>query len=289
VIVEDLNKVPLFTPRWGLAPVVLLVHHLFGATAFSEANPLLAAATWLLERPVPRSFRNCPTIAVSESTREDLGRRGMDASRIRVIPNGIEVDAFRPVEGEPRFDEPTFVFLGRIKRYKRIDLVVEAIAALRQRGLQARFLVAGRGDQVNSLKALASRLGVEDDVEFLGFISEERKRELLRRSWAHVLTSAKEGWGISNIEAAAAGTPTVASDSPGLRESVIDGETGYLVPHGDVDSLTERLASLIEDPRSVERLGAGARRFAERFSWDASAGQVLAVLRDAVAPPPGDP
>jgi glycosyltransferase involved in cell wall biosynthesis len=98
-----------------------------------------------------------------------------------------------------------------------------------------------------------------------------------------VLTSSKEGWGISNLEAAACGTPSVASDVPGLRESVLDGETGLLVPHGDVEALTEALERLIRDEATRERLGRRSRAFAERFSWDAAADGVESVLRDVVA------
>jgi len=281
VIVEDLNKVPLFTPRWSDTPVVLLVHHLFGGTAFQEANPVLAGATWLLERPVPWVFRSVRTVAISESTKADLVRRGLPAENITVVPNGIDLNAYRLVPGEARFRAPTIAFVGRVKRYKRVDLVLNAVNRLRQRGIDARLLIAGRGDHLDDLESLRDRLGLQDHVEFLGFVSEERKRELLRRSWVHVLTSPKEGWGIANIEAAACGTPTVASDSPGLRESVLDGETGFLVPHGDEVALADRLEALIQDEALRTRMGEAARAFARRFSWEASAEALLAVLREA--------
>jgi glycosyltransferase involved in cell wall biosynthesis len=100
----------------------------------------------------------------------------------------------------------------------------------------------------------------------------------------HVLTSPKEGWGISILEAAACGTPTVASDAPGLRDAVRDGETGLLAPHGDVDALADRLERLLADADLRERMGAAARRFAENLGWDASARAVEAFLARRVAP-----
>jgi glycosyltransferase involved in cell wall biosynthesis len=105
----------------------------------------------------------------------------------------------------------------------------------------------------------------------------------------HVLTSPKEGWGISNIEAAACGTPTVASDSPGLRDSVRDGETGFLVRHGDVPGLARQLRRVLEDRTLRERLGAGARRFAEGLSWDLAADRTerhLAAVLDGLLDTP---
>jgi len=284
VVVEDLNKVPLFTPLWAGIPQVLLVHHLFGGVAFQEASFPVAAATWLLERPIPRVFHRVPTVAVSESTAADLTRRGMPRERITVIPNGIDSQYYRPDGDGVLFPEPSILYLGRLQRYKRVDLILRAAALLRDEGVLFRLLVGGKGRERDRLEALSRRLKLGDRVEFLGFVSEERKLELLQRSWAHVLTSPKEGWGITNLEAAACGTPSVASDSPGLRDSVKDGVTGLLVPHGDVSALARALRRLLEEPALRDRLGREARRFALGFTWEGAARDILSVLGRAGAP-----
>ena len=272
VVVEDLNKVPFFSPFWGVgAPVTLIVHHLFGTAAFQEASFPVAAATWLLELPVARVFRSVPTAAVSDSTAEDLVRRGIPRSGIEIIPNGVDLEVLSPLAREERFSEATLLYLGRLKRYKRVDLLLQAVAVLVRRGTSCRLLVAGRGDDQPRLEVLRESLGLREHVEFLGFVSEVQKRDLLRKSWIHLLTSVKEGWGISNLEAAACGTPTIASDVPGLRDSVVHGRTGFLVPHGDVEILSRRIEELLGDEEERTRLGVGARSFAEGFGWDASA------------------
>jgi glycosyltransferase involved in cell wall biosynthesis len=271
VVIEDLNKVPVFTPFWAGVPVVLLVHHLFGRTAFEEAGLPVAGMTWLLERPLPLAYRRLPVQAVSESTAADLVARGFDRAAIEVIENGVDLDFYSPDPGVARFEEPTILYLGRLRKYKRVDLVLHALARLRDSGCAARLVVAGQGDQRAGLERLAGELALTQQVEFAGFVSEERKRELFRRAWVHVLASPKEGWGISNIEAAACGTATVASDSPGLRDSVRHEETGFLAPHGDSDALAGRLRLILQDPALRDRLGASARTFAERFSWERSA------------------
>ena len=283
VVVEDLNKVPVFTRWWVDAPVVLLAHHLFGATAF-QAGPLpVALATWLLERAIPRAFRSVTTVAVSESTKEDLVGRGLDPAKIRVIPNGIELDRYTPDPEGVRSERPSILFLGRLKKYKRVDLVMQALRHLLDRGLDAELRIGGDGDQLPALREEAARLGLEEHVRFLGFITHEEKLTELRRAWLHVLTSPKEGWGIANLEAAACATPTVASDAPGLRESVVDGETGLLVPHGDVDALTEAIGGLLDDHARREAMGRAARRYAKRFSWDVSADAMERLLGEVVA------
>jgi glycosyltransferase involved in cell wall biosynthesis len=283
VVVEDLNKVPLFTPLWTDAPTVLLAHHLFGATAFGAASPPVAAVTWLLERAVPPVFRGVPCMAVSESTKMDLVARGLRGDDIEVVPNGIDVDRYTPGPDALRSSRPSLLFLGRLKEYKRIDLVLGAVATLAARGCDVELVVAGEGERMKALRAMARRMGIEQRVRFTGFVSEERKLELLRRAWVHVLTSSKEGWGISNLEAAACGVPSVASDAPGLRESVQHGTTGLLVPHGDVDALVAALDTLLQSPELRERMGRAARAFAEGFSWDASADRAERFLNRVVA------
>jgi glycosyltransferase involved in cell wall biosynthesis len=283
VVIEDLNKIPVFAPLWTGTPVVLLVHHLFGSTAFQEASLPVAALTWLLERPLPAFYRRLPVQAVSESTAADLVARGFHRERIDVIENGVDLDFYSPDPGVPRFEEPTVLYLGRLRKYKRVDLVLHAVARLRDAGVAARLIIAGQGDHRAELERLCAALKLERQVEFAGFVSEARKRELFRRTWIHVLASPKEGWGISNVEAAACGTATVASDSPGLRDSVRDRETGFLVPHGNVDALAERLRSILQDAELRDSLGAAARRFAARYSWERSAAMTEAHLERVLA------
>ena len=282
VVIEDLNKVPVFTPRWVDSPVVLLVHHLFGRTAFEEASFPLAAATWLLERPLARQYRGLQVQAVSQSTADDLVRRGFDRPSITVIHNGVDLERFRPDPDAARFDAPTVLYLGRLKRYKRVDLVLKALARLVADGVRVRGIIAGQGDHAAELRALRDRLNLQQVVEMPGFVDEAEKLQLLQRAWVHVLASPREGWGITNLEAAACATPTVASDSPGLRDSVVHGETGLLVPHGDVAALAGALRRILNDHSLRGRLGRGARDFATGFSWDHSADLTEAHLNDVV-------
>ena len=287
VVVEDLNKVPLFAPLWTRDPLALLVHHLFGATAFQEASAPVAAATWLLERPLGSVYGDVPTMAVSRSTAEDLVSRGLAEEGITVVPNGVDITRLSPGEAGGRFATPTLLYLGRLKRYKRVDLPIRAVARLRDEGLEVRLVIAGTGDHERALRSLASELGVEHAVEFRGFVTEEEKTELFRRAWVHVLTSPKEGWGITNLEAAACGTPTIASDSPGLRDSVVHGQTGFLVPHGDVAALARRVRELVGDEGLRGSLGREARAFAERFTWDRAAEETERFLARVARPADG--
>ena len=173
------------------------------------------------------------------------------------------------------------MYLGRLKKYKRVDAVIRAFAGLNLP--EARLDIAGTGDYRAALEGLVKSLDLAERVRFLGFIPEEEKVHLLRRAWASVLASPKEGWGISNLEAAACGTPVIAANSPGIRESVIDGATGFLVPQDDPDAMAAAMRGIVQSPDLVETLGRAARKFAETFSWDRAANETLSHLEWVVA------
>ena len=280
VVIEDLNKIPLYTPLWGVSRLVALVHHLFGATVFREAPAPLAAAVWFSERPLAALYRDTPFEAVSKSTADDLVARGVPRDAIRVIYNGVDSRRLTPDTSE-RSKTPLFVYLGRLKKYKRVDVVIRAFAELNIPN--STLEIAGTGDYRASLERLVESLGLGRRVKFLGFISEEDKIHLLRRAWASALASPKEGWGISNLEAAACGTPVIAANSPGIRESVVDGETGFLVAQNDSGAMAAAMRGIVESPELVDVLGAAGRSFAETFTWERSARETLAHLEEVVA------
>lgn len=272
ILVEDINKLPLFTTRLGFAPVAAIVPHLFGASAFAEASWPVACIVWLSELPIPRLYRTAAFHVISESTRDDLIARGIPASHLMVVHPGVDTGWYVPDPALDRTPSPSFLYVGRVKRYKGVDTAIRALALARRERPDLTLTVAGAGDDLPRIQRLAHRLGLEGDaVRCTGFVSEEEKRRLLRVSWATVLPSAKEGWGMTIVEAAACGTPSLASDRPGMRDALRDGVTGYLVRYGDPEALARRMLMLAHDRALVERLGQAARRHAETLQWDRAA------------------
>ncbi|HVT41199.1 MAG TPA: glycosyltransferase family 4 protein [Gemmatimonadaceae bacterium] len=276
ILLEDINKAPLYTPLWGArARSVACVPHLFGGTAFQELAWPLATAVWLSERPLSLVYQPVPFQAISESTADDLVQRGIAREHVTIIYPGVSLQHYTPSLAS-RTAHPSFAYLGRLKKYKGVDLVVRAFAALGRD--DATLDIAGSGSYRTELEALVRSLDLGNRVRFLGFISEDEKLALLRRSWALVLASPKEGWGLTNMEAQACGTPVVASNSPGIRESVRDGVTGFLVPHGDVPALAAAFRRLAESRELVSAMGVRARAFAETFTWTRAADETEAHL-----------
>ncbi len=236
VFVENICKLPFLLPALTKIPVVPIVLHLFGHTVFYETNPVVATYVWLFEKLIPPFYRGRRFVALSESTARDLVRRGVRASRMDVVHPGLDFAHYQIEPPVPKAETPLLLYVGRLKRYKQIDIAVRAFAMVRAAVPQARLVIVGKGDDQPRLEALTRSLGLGDTVTFAGFVSEPAKVEWMHRAHAVIYPSPKEGWGLSTLEAAACGTPVLASDAEGLRDAVRDGETGFLIPHRDMDA-----------------------------------------------------
>ncbi len=282
LFVENLCKLPFLLPAFTRTPVLPIVHHLFGHTIFRETNPLFGSYVWLYEKLIPLVYRRLRFVTVSKSTAQDLVRRGIEAERMEIVHNGLDLKRYHPCPDVPKEKNALILYLGRLKRYKGIDTVIRAFARVRKQIPEARLALVGRGDDEGRLRTLARNLGLTEAVLFVGFVEEEEKIDWLRRAHALVYPSPREGWGISTIEAASCGTPVLASNSEGLREAVRHEETGLLIPHEDVEAWAHRMVDILTDVPLRERLGATGVEWAKRFDWDAEA-RTMRILVEELA------
>jgi glycosyltransferase involved in cell wall biosynthesis len=283
VVVEDLNKLPFFSPLYIRRPLAGIAHHLFGKSVFREAWILPAAYVYMMERAALSLYRKrIPFMVVSRSTEREFLERGFSAGRLEVIHNCVDHGLYTPGAGN-KSGTPLAVYFGRLKRYKSVDTFLRALPDVIARFPSLKAVVAGEGDDAGRLRALTGELGLGRAVEFTGYLTETQKVELLRSAWFTVTTSLKEGWGLTVIEANACGTPSIAADVPGLRDAVREGETGLLYPHGDSRALSACMARLLEDAALRKSLSEGAVRWASTFNWDDAAEKTIAFLR-RVAP-----
>jgi glycosyltransferase involved in cell wall biosynthesis len=282
VIVEGIDKVPFNMPWFERrVPVACIVPHLFGTTVFREASAPVAAYVYLLERSIGRAYRHSLFSVLSESTKSDLRGRGLPAANIRVIRSGLTQEDYTAPAVKPRGDHPLILYVGRLKRYKGIELGFDAIARLREKFPRIEYAIAGGGDYLPELKRQVTARGLTEQVSFRGFVSHAEKVALMQRADVLLYTSPKEGWGLSVVEANACGTPVVASDAPGLQESVQNGVTGFLVPHGDAAALAQRIDQLLSDPALYESFRRAALDWAHSFTWERASAETLALLEEA--------
>lgn len=281
VVVECLNKVPFYSPLYSAVPVLAICHHLFGEVAFQQVAWPIAAAVWSAEQLIPPVYRHCEVVAISESSRNELIARGLSPDRVRVSHCGIDPPGLEVETAEPR--PHRVAYLGRLEPYKNVDVMLRAMARLEKRFPDVEILVIGRGSARASLEALARELGIADRTRFTGFVSDEERNRLLLGTRVCVCPSEKEGWGLTVIESNATGTPVVATDAPGLRDSVRHGETGFLAPTRNVEAFAARIGELLADDVLATRMSRDALAWSREFDWDRAAGEMADALHDTVS------
>jgi glycosyltransferase involved in cell wall biosynthesis len=274
-VVEVHNGVPFLAHLWTRRRVVVLVHHVHREQWPIVFGRVGARVGWWLEsRVAPRVNRHCDYVAVSEVTKAELVELGVAADHVTVVHNGASPAL--PTD-EARATVPTIAVLGRLVPHKRVELVLEAAAALRTEMPTLRVEVAGDGYWMPALRRKVAELGLEDVVVLHGWVSEQAKNDLLARAWVHAVPSVKEGWGLSVVEAGTHGTPSVAFRAAGgLAESIVDGCSGVLVD--SQEELRIVLAELLSNPDLRRALGDGARRHASQFTWGATASAFSHVI-----------
>ena len=282
-VVDCQNGIPFFAPLFGgaMTPVVQVVHHVHQdqfATRFPA--PMAAFGRWL-EGPVARRvYRDRAIAAVSTSTRNELRRRLGFRGPIFVVPNGTT--PVRQPRGQ-RASEPTIAVVSRLVPHKRIDLLLGHVATVAGEVPGLRVEIAGDGPERARLQGLVSDLGLQSTVRLHGRVADEVRDDLLAQAWLTASTSAAEGWGCSVIEAAAWGVPCLALQVPGIWDSVLDGETGWLIE--EPQKLGAAMISALEylgDRKRAAKMAAACRDWAGCFSWDRSADLLAGVVLEEV-------
>lgn len=272
VVIDEINTRPFFAPQYaGRTPVVALVHQVAREVwAHQTPLPVALVGRYVLEPRWLPAYAEVPTLTVSTSSMESLAGYGL--RNLHLVPEGVELPPGIP-ESYPKAPTPTVVFCGRLVSMKRPEDAIEAFARARTTlGPGAELHVIGTGP----LEAVLRRTAPEG-VRFFGRVSQEEKYELMGRAHALVATSVREGWGLVVSEAAAVGTPSIAYDVAGLRDSVMVA-SGTLVPPA-VDALAEALSFWV--PR-FQAMPPAPLRHGGAFSWDEVAVEVLATVQRAI-------
>ena len=274
-MVEIWNGMPFLSPLWARCPKVIFLHHVHAEMWQMVLPKGMAETGYFFEhRVAPLVYRRSRIITLSRSSQQEITERlGLSASRITVVPPGVEPD-FSP--GSLRSDVPLVVAVGRLVPVKQFHLLIEALVRLKPQLPELRAVIAGEGYERSALEMLIRRHRAEEWISLPGYVTKQELIELYRRAWVVASSSLREGWGMTVTEAGACGTPAVASRISGHQDAVADGESGFLFD--DQDGMVEALHSVLTDEVLRKRLSLGAVDFAAPFSWEATARQTLAVL-----------
>jgi glycosyltransferase involved in cell wall biosynthesis len=280
VVFEVINGIVFLTPLWLRKPRVALVNHPHRDLYLGEFGPRLGRVLSALfeELPLRLLYRRVPFLTISGSARDELVLiDGIPAEHVTLAYCGIGPGPFVPAQRAP---DPRLLYVGRLKAYKRIEVLLDMLIDLPGVTLD----IAGQGDHGETLDDEISRRGLGDRVRVHGHVDEQTKAALYAQAWVHVTASASEGWSLTVMEAALCGTPSAALAVGGLRESIVDGQTGVLA--ATPVELTDRVRRLLEDRDHRERLGAAARARALTFSWERTAVTTLSVVQRAATSAP---
>ena len=269
VVVDEINTVPFFTPGFVKGKIVVLIHQLAREFWFHETSlPVALMGRYVFEERWLRKYRDIPTMTVSNSTKKDLEDLGF--RKIFIVPEGI---CFKPLaKVPPKEKEPTFIFVGRLKKAKKPQDAVKAFNILKKNVPSAKLWVVGDGYHRKELEKIAG-----NGVKFFGRVPEKKKLELMSRAHAILVPGVREGWGLIVTEANARGTPAIAYDVPGLRDSVEDFNNGILVG-ARPEKMADALASFVSNKKLREKLSKSALKHSRQFSWDNSARETLKIL-----------
>ncbi len=280
-VIEDINKLPFFMPLYTDIPVLGVVPHLFGTTVFREANWLIGSYVVIMEKLIPHIYKNNRFMVISPSTRSDLASRGIAPDRIDVVLCGLNHELYRNLDLE-RNEDPTIVHLGRLRKYKSVEIAIRAVEIIRKKLPEAKLLIIGDGPYKSALEDTVEKAGMEEAVEFKGFMETEDVVKCLNKAHLLINPSPKEGWGLTVVEANACGMPVVASDRPGLRDSVWVGETGYLVPYGDENAFAEKSLELLLNRDLWSKMSKNALRRVKELTWERCARETETILKRVV-------
>lgn len=281
VVVDDLNKIPFFTPLYIRRPLVAVIHHLFGNSIFSEVSLLPALYVTVTERLALLLYKRIPLAVVSESTRNEMLSHGYAEKNLFLVHNCVDHESYKP-SGVAKPSIPVVGYLGRLKKYKSVEDLLFAFGIVVREFPGVRLFIVGDGDAREKLERIAREINVSKSVDFLGYVPHREKVKYLNQMKFVVNTSAKEGWGLTVMEANACGAPVIASDVPGLRDSVLHERTGLLYEYGNVEELAEKMILLLRDDILCSRLSGEAIRWAKSFDWERSADAMLDMLKSAV-------
>jgi cellulose synthase/poly-beta-1,6-N-acetylglucosamine synthase-like glycosyltransferase/glycosyltransferase involved in cell wall biosynthesis/O-antigen/teichoic acid export membrane protein len=279
IIVDCQNGIPFFTPLYINKPVYCLMHHVHQEVFDRELpRPMAQFAKFLEKDMMAKVYKDIRFITVSDSSKDEIKNLGLGQAGIDIVHPGVE-NAYFDKHIITKSSVPTVLYLGRLKAYKSVDVLIQSFGKVLEQVPEAVLVIAGTGDEYKNLKDLTKKLKIpKHNIVFKGFVSEKEKVRLLKSSWVMVNPSYKEGWGIVAIEANACGTPTIASDVAGLRDSVKDGYSGFLVPYGDVEVLSKKIADVLQDRDLLKRLSDNAKQWATNFEWQKSGDRFLEIL-----------
>lgn len=279
VVIDCFHFIPYFSPLvCKNEKIIAFIHEVAGSVWFKNIFFPLNILGYILEPIVIRFYKNRQFITVSKSTELELRAVGISSRNIYIINNGIHVPKL--INKCQKETTPTIIFVGRLSKDKGIEDAVTAVKMITERLGNISFWIVGKAENHEyevKLKQMVSDLKLQNNCVFFGFVTEEKKFELMSRAWVLVHPSKKEGWGLNVIEANYVETPAVGYNVAGLKDSIVDNKTGLLT-NSDPASLVGGIEKLLTDSNTRKAIGKNAAQWAKNFNWEDAGKQSWKLL-----------
>lgn len=274
-VIDEINTRPFLTPKFvkNGEKIVALIHQLAREYWFYETPfPINYLGYYFLEERWLKNYKEIPTATVSQSSEKDLA--ALDFEKVFVVGEGLNFEPLTTLSEKE--SHPVVIYVGRLKKAKRPDHALEAFKIVKSKVPKAELWIIGDGALREKLMRIAP-----DGVRFYRGLSNNARRELVKRAWVLVNPSVREGFGLNVIEANALGVPCVAYDVPGLRDSIKNKKTGLLVSPGGVKALAETITKILIDNDLRVGLSENALTYSKSFCWDDVADKFMGVIKAA--------
>lgn len=287
LVVDQFHGIPFFTPLFVRVKKLAFIHEVTKEVWYLNPLPkpfnLIPTIFGTIFEPFifKLLYRNIPFMTGSNSTKKDLICWGIPKYNITIIQYGLERPPPRRIPSKEK--KNTLIFLGALAKDKGIEEALKTFAKINSKIAGFEFWVAGKGEEqyTKSLKIKSQELGLEKNIKFWGYISEDKKYKLLAKALLLINPSFREGWSLVVMEAASVGTPTVGYDVPGLRDSVINNKTGILSTK-DPESLATEALELMNNTDKYEIFRRNCLNWSKKFSWRKSVKLSLKLIENIV-------
>lgn len=277
LVIDQHHGVPWYAPWWCKTRCIAYIHEVLGSiwkTFYNGWRTPVGVLGPQQERLMLWLYRKVPFWTACESTERALRKNGVRS--ITRIPYGVDTKALSQLPVKSLEEPLRLVFVSRLAPNKRVDHAIRATSILRQKGINVTLKIAGTGDSLQDLKRFVFEQQLEEMVQFVGYLSEPDKNELLRDSHFLLHTSVREGWGLNVIEANAMGTPAAVYPTEGLTESTLKDQTGLVSEEETPESLASSLLQRLQDEEFYQKIRKAAWERSQDFHWS----RVLPVACD---------
>lgn len=276
VLVDIQNGIPFFSMLYCRKPKIAISYHVHRMQWFFEFPFPLSFVGYFFERFLfPFFYREIQLIAISKTTRTELIKIGFKKENIHIIYAGVANK--NNYTNNKKFSQPTILYLGRIKKYKRVDMLVRIMPAVLKQIPNARLIIAGWGTEAGAVTDASMKSSIRKRIKILGPVSEAEKKHFLSQSWIFVNPSIGEGWGIAVIEANLYRTPAVAFNVNGLSESIQHGKTGFLAKNEK--DFIDKICLILADKKLRQTISINAGEWAKNFNWDDASKKSLKIIK----------